>query len=276
MNYLYDGPSLIEEVDLSVNLLARYTQSAWADQPLAELRSSTISYYEQDGLTSVTSLSSSAGALADTYTNDSYAKITSSTGTVTNTFQYTAHEVDSETGLYEYRARYYDHNIGRFVSEDPMRFAGGADFYSYVRNSPVNFRDPSGELPVWGWWCGPNWTGGTFGPYDPSLASQYHKPWGPTDTACMHHDICYYECRRDHPCSKGDRAKCMRQCDAMLLTQAPYSAVGNFISTVVWAYNNNPDTGDDAKNCGCKTDTPPRQPPPLPPPCRGWGCVDNR
>ena len=47
-NYLYDGPELIEEIDNSSNVLARYTQGPGIDQPFAELRSGTSSYYEQD------------------------------------------------------------------------------------------------------------------------------------------------------------------------------------------------------------------------------------
>ena len=43
-----------------------------------------------------------------------------------------------------YRARYYNPQLQRFISEDPLRFTGGADFYAYARNSPVNLRDPFG------------------------------------------------------------------------------------------------------------------------------------
>jgi hypothetical protein len=64
--------------------------------PLAMLRGSTISYYEADGLGSVTSLSNSAGALAQTYTFDSFGKQTASTGKLSNPFRYTAREFDSE------------------------------------------------------------------------------------------------------------------------------------------------------------------------------------
>ena len=89
------------------------------------LRSSTTSYYQADGLGSITSLSSGAGALAQTYTFDSFGKQTASSGSLTNPFQYTARESDPETGLYYYRARYYDPSAGRFLSEDPIDFAGG-------------------------------------------------------------------------------------------------------------------------------------------------------
>jgi hypothetical protein len=53
-------------------------------------RSSVASFYEADGLGSVTSLSSGAGALAQTYTLDSFGKQTAATGSLTNPFQYTA------------------------------------------------------------------------------------------------------------------------------------------------------------------------------------------
>jgi len=55
-----------------------------------------------------------------------------------------AGESDSETGLYYYRARYYDQTSGRFLTEDPTRFHAGINFYSYVSNSPVDNADPMG------------------------------------------------------------------------------------------------------------------------------------
>jgi RHS repeat-associated protein len=160
-NYLYDGPETIEEIDNSGNMLARYTRGPGIDQPFAELRSGTSSYYEQDWIGAVTSLSNSAGTLANTYTYDSFGKLTASTGTLTNPFQYAGRESDTETGIYEYRARYYDENVGRFITEDPIGFGGGEDFYSYVRNNPVRYVDPSGlnwrDWPVWDYVPGVHW-----------------------------------------------------------------------------------------------------------------------
>jgi hypothetical protein len=86
-------------------VVARYAQTQNVDEPLAMLRSGATSYYHADGLGSVTSLSNSAGALAQTYAYDSFGKQTSSSGSLTNPFQYTARESDTETGLYYYRAR---------------------------------------------------------------------------------------------------------------------------------------------------------------------------
>jgi RHS repeat-associated protein len=65
--------------------------------------------------------------------------------TVANPLQFTARELDLETGLYYYRARYYDPTTGRFLSEDPIEFSGrDVNFYAYSSNDPVNYRDPTG------------------------------------------------------------------------------------------------------------------------------------
>jgi hypothetical protein len=56
-----DGPNLIEETNSSGGVVARYTQTQRVDEPLAMLRSGATNYYEQDGLGSVTSLSSAGG-----------------------------------------------------------------------------------------------------------------------------------------------------------------------------------------------------------------------
>ena len=108
------------------------------------LRSSTTSYYQADGLGSITSLSSSSGSIVNTYIYDSFGNLNSSTGSVVNPFRFTARESDSETGLYFYRARYYDPSTGRFLSEDPIGFDGGVNWYAYTNNEPVLFLDPYG------------------------------------------------------------------------------------------------------------------------------------
>jgi len=81
-------------------------------------------------------------------------------------------------GLYYMRARYYDAETGRFISEDPIGFAGGdLNLYAYVANNPVLFVDPDGEsfwapfaglgagLVSGAWSFGVEWgrSGGDFG-----------------------------------------------------------------------------------------------------------------
>src|SRR5881296_3857882 len=75
-----------------------------------------------------------------------FGKTTATGATSSSTFQYTGRENDG-TGLYYYRARYYNPTLQRFISEDPIGFGGGSpNLYSYVSNSPTNGSDPSGLL----------------------------------------------------------------------------------------------------------------------------------
>jgi RHS repeat-associated protein len=142
--FAYDGDNLVETVNASGAEVASYAQGDNIDEPLAMDRSGTVDYYEQDGIGSVTSLTNAAGALAQTYTFDSFGNTTNSSGSLTNFFRYTGREFDTETGLYFDRARYLDPSTGRFLSEDPLEFGGEFNFYRYVENNPVLLIDPFG------------------------------------------------------------------------------------------------------------------------------------
>lgn len=151
-NYLYNGMDTKanpgEELDNGGNILARYAESDFVDEPLAEVRSTNISYYEADTLGSITSLTNPGASLTNSYIYDGFGNLTTTSGTSTNPLQFTGRDADPETSLYYYRARYYSSPIGRFISEDPVQFGGGSDFFAYVRNNPVNFKDPSGLLTI--------------------------------------------------------------------------------------------------------------------------------
>jgi RHS repeat-associated protein len=142
-NYLYDGADTVEELDSGGNLLARYMQGPRIDDPLAERRSGTNAFYEQDGVGSATSLSSLTGTILNSYTYDTFGNSTLNESFV-NPYRYTARDYDSETGLQYSRARYFDSQTGRFLSEDPLAFDAGIDFYIYVGNNPVDSADPLG------------------------------------------------------------------------------------------------------------------------------------
>jgi len=135
---------LVEETNAAGAVVARYEQTQSIDEPLAMLRSGATSYYHADGLGSISSLSNAAGSVANTYTYDSFGKLTASTGSLVNPFRYTARESDTETGLYYYRARYYDSATGRFLSEDPLQLGAGINYYAYAGNHATQAADPTG------------------------------------------------------------------------------------------------------------------------------------
>jgi RHS repeat-associated protein len=99
-----------------------------------------------DALGSTLALVDSTGAVQTQYAYDAFGGTSASGVAGSNLAQYTGRENDS-TGLYYYRARYYNPMLGRFISEDPIGFAGGPNFYAYVGNDPINWVDAMGLRP---------------------------------------------------------------------------------------------------------------------------------
>jgi RHS repeat-associated protein len=151
--YIYDGEDILLEYDGSNVLQARYTHGPGIDEPIAVTKGGSTFFYHQDGLGTVTDLTDSAGATAKSYGYDAYGNILESPGTVDQPYTYTGRELDAESGLLYYRARYYDPTTGRFLQEDPIGFDGGdLNLYAYVGNNVANNRDPKGLAK-----CGKCW-----------------------------------------------------------------------------------------------------------------------
>ncbi len=104
-----------------------------------------IFYYHADGLGSVVALTDANGKTVESYAYSPFGELKRKGDKVKNTYTFTGREWDKEVKLYYYRARYYDPKTGRFISKDPIGFAGGdANLYGYVGENPVNFKDPLG------------------------------------------------------------------------------------------------------------------------------------
>ena len=102
-------------------------------------------FYHADHLGSIRAVTNAAGLAVNSYSYDAYGNFESRSETVTNPYAFTGREYDAESGLFYYRARYYDANTGRFTQEDPIGFGGGdRNLYRYVFNNPINSIDPTG------------------------------------------------------------------------------------------------------------------------------------
>ena len=144
-SYTYDGEDILREVRGASTL--KYVHGPGIDEPLArEDGSGVLTYFHTDGLGSVVKRTDQAGAVVHEYRYDAWGNI--ETGATEPGYAFTGREWDPETGLYYYRARYYDPKIGRFISEDPLPIEARPfeelNNYAYVANNPVNFIDPAG------------------------------------------------------------------------------------------------------------------------------------
>ncbi len=112
---------------------------------LVGIRGSNRSYYLFDGLGSVVAVTSSSGSVTNSYTYDPFGVTTETKALLTNVFnpwRYGGQYQDTTTGLYKMGARYYQPELGRWTQPDPS--GQEANAYLYVAGNPVNFVDPSG------------------------------------------------------------------------------------------------------------------------------------
>jgi RHS repeat-associated protein len=147
--YQYDRQDIASEIRGGA-VGVSYLRSLNIDEPFVRQSRTGDEYYLTDALGSVIALTDGTAAVTTTYSYDPFGN-TTITGTSDNPFQYTGRENDN-TGLYHYRARYYSPTMQRFISEDPISFAGGnINLYVYVENNPLRFTDLLG-LAVGDWW----------------------------------------------------------------------------------------------------------------------------
>jgi len=143
-SYTYDETRILQEASVPGDTV-RYVHGPEIDEPLAADRSGELTFYHLDARGSVVSTTNASGERTSSRRYDAFGNPEED---IPSGYAYTGREWDAETGLYYYRARYYDPRTGRFVSEDPIGFGDGPNLYAYVAGDPVNRRDPSGTS----WW----------------------------------------------------------------------------------------------------------------------------
>jgi RHS repeat-associated protein len=141
-SYQYDGLDAIRESGADGE--ATYLRTLAIDEALSRTDDNATMTYLGDILGSTLALADASGAPVTTYTYAPFGETSVSGASSPNPYRFTGREEDG-SGLYYYRARYYDPIRGRFVQEDPAALRGGdLNFYAYVGNGPAGFTDPLG------------------------------------------------------------------------------------------------------------------------------------
>ena len=155
-------------------------------------------YYSGDANFNVTALFDVNGTTVESYVYDPYGKLTiynadwSATrgaSNYDNSTLYTGQWRDAETGLSNYRRRYYHAGLGRFISPDLIDHS-----YRYVDDNSPNMTDPSGLIPwVAIWWLIDHalWYGEYCGPGSSAGPPVGPAPMDALDQCCLDHDRCY-------------------------------------------------------------------------------------
>ncbi len=141
--FIYNGLQRIAEYDGTAGTLnTRFVYATGLDEPIVEVSSGgTKTFFHRDRLGSIIARTNNSGAVTQRYEYGPYGESAALSGT---SFGYTGQRYDAESGLYNYKARYYSPVIGRFLQPDVIGYADGLNLYRYVRNQPVNFVDTLG------------------------------------------------------------------------------------------------------------------------------------
>jgi RHS repeat-associated protein len=147
LRYVYDDTSVLVQTSAIGDVVAKYD---YGSDRLLSVNHYTQgrSYYHFDALGSPVNLTDTSVAIQARYQYDAWGNYRRSAGERWNPFGFTGHEYDEETDLYYAKARFYDPNVGRFISEDPFQgdiaTPPSLHRYIYTYGNPTMFIDPYG------------------------------------------------------------------------------------------------------------------------------------
>ncbi len=157
--FIYDGVQLLQETDLNNQTLRSntFTNEGYGDL-VSENDGTDSSFPTFNGQSSTDAIVDNTATVTDRFSYSAFGGEDSHTGSSTTPFRFVGKQSyysDAETGLYLLGAggnpngagRYYDPELGRFISRDPVGLVGGdVNLYRYARNNPINRVDPFGTI----------------------------------------------------------------------------------------------------------------------------------
>lgn len=151
--YIWDGMDIIATANADGTIREYFTRGVGiagdVGSLVAETRFSggtaTTTYLHSNWRGDVVMATDTSGNVVGEYAYTTFGEQLSSSGTYTPRFTFLSKERDA-SGLVYFGFRYYSPVLCRWISEDPIREAGGINLYQFCGNNAVNFLDPDGRI----------------------------------------------------------------------------------------------------------------------------------
>ncbi len=150
--YIYDAAGrLLAEADSSKNITRYYIYGAGLLAMVTAATPNQVFCYHFNPTGSTIAITNQNGVMVNKYAYDPFGNILGKEESIPQPFKFIGQfgvMYEYDLGFYYMKARYYSPSLGRFISEDPIGFAGGdVNLCAYVGNNPINQIDPFGLIP---------------------------------------------------------------------------------------------------------------------------------
>jgi RHS repeat-associated protein len=223
--FVRTSTKFLETRDASGSLQARYFTGGQTNASSnfyftedAQMNPVAADHYVDAG--SIREITDSSGNVVSQFSYDPYGRqITIAGSGSSNQFGYDRYFLHYRSGLNLTQLRAYSPVYGRFQNRDPLGETGGTNIFAYCANDPTNSVDPTGELPWYGNWGGPNWGNGreqneVFPDWPRINEPNFVPPIDQRDCCYYNHDVCLNDAGRHR--DPGWRQNSRRGCDIAL------------------------------------------------------------